>query len=285
VLGGGGGVSPSRIEYDPTCYGALAVAEEHHPWFRTRNHVIATLAGQVVRPLGAGYHVLEVGCGTGNVLRALKDTCADGTVIGMDLFDDGLRHARVRLPDTALVRGDVLHPPFSQRFELVGMFDVLEHLEDDMRVLGSARDLLADNGVLMLTVPASAGLWSYADVVAKHVRRYEAAELEAKLRRVGLDVEYLTPFMASLYPVLWLGRRVASLRDRRQAADPDRARELFDDELNINPVAGASIGWVLEQELRWLRRRRRLPFGTSLVAIARRRDSVPLVKPEPGVVG
>jgi SAM-dependent methyltransferase len=281
----GAAVRPSRIEYDPSCYGALVVAEEHHFWFRARSRLIATLAGQVVRPLNPGYRVLEVGCGAGYVLRALRDACSEGTVIGMDLFEDGLRHARARLPETALVRGDVLHPPFSQRFELVGLFDVLEHMEDDLRVLGSARDLLAEDGVLMLTVPAGAGLWSYADVVAKHARRYEAADLDAKLRLVGLDVEYLSPFMASLYPVLWVGRRVASFRDRRAAGDPDRGRELFDDELRVNPVAGAAFGWVLEQELRWLRRRRRLPLGASLVAIARRGGSVPLVVPEPGVVG
>jgi SAM-dependent methyltransferase len=277
-------VSPSRIEYDPTCYGALVVAEERHFWFRARNRLIATLAGQVVRSFNEGYRVLEVGCGTGNVLKALKDACVEGTVIGMDLFEDGLRHARARLPETALVRGDVLHPPFSQRFELVGLFDVLEHMEDDLRVLGTVRDLLAEDGVLMLTVPAGAGLWSYADVVAKHARRYEAAELEAKLSRVGLEVQYLSPFMASLYPVLWAGRRLASFRDRRAAGDPDRAREFFDDELNVNPVVGAAFGWVLEQELRWLRRRRRLPLGASLVAIARRGDSVPLVVPEAGAV-
>jgi len=276
---------PSRIEYDPTCYESLVLAEERHVWFRARNRLIATLAAQVVQPFGVGYRVLEVGCGSGYVLRALKQVCAGGTVIGMDLFEDGLRNARARLPNTALVRGDILQPPFSARFQLIGLFDVLEHLDDDMRVLRAIRELLTEDGVLMVTVPASAALWSYADVVAKHVRRYEFDGLEAKLRQAGFAVDYASPFMATLYPILWAGRRVASFRDRRSAADPERSKELFDDELNINPVAGSTLGWFLKQELRWLRRRRRLPFGTSLVAIARRRDSVPLVKPEPGVVG
>lgn len=275
---------PSRVEYDPTCYASLAVAEEHHFWFRARNHLIATLAAQVVRSFRPGYRVLEVGCGTGNVLRALKDTCGDGTVIGMDLFEDGLRHARARLPDTALVRGDVFHPPFSKRFELIGLFDVLEHLDDDLRVLGSVRDLLADDGTLMLTVPAGPELWSYADVVAKHARRYDAADLKAKLQMTGFEVQYISPFMASLYPVLWAGRRAASFRDRRAADDPDRSKELFDHELKINPMASTAFGWAVEQELRWLRRRKRLPFGTSLVAIAGR-GSIPLVVPESPVVG
>jgi SAM-dependent methyltransferase len=276
---------PSRIEYDPTCYESLVVAEERHVWFRARNQLIATLAGQVVQPFGVGYRVLEVGCGSGYVLRALKQVCAGGTVIGMDLFEDGLRNARARLPNTALVRGDILQPPFSARFQLIGLFDVLEHLDDDMRVLRAIRELLTEDGVLMVTVPAGAALWSYADVVAKHVRRYELAGLETKLRQAGFVVEYASPFMATLYPVLWAGRRVASFRDRRSAADPERSKELFDDELNINPVAGLTLGWFLKQELRWLRRRRRLPFGSSLIAIARRGRAEPLVVPAAGVAG
>jgi ubiquinone/menaquinone biosynthesis C-methylase UbiE len=104
---------PSRVEYDPTCFETLVVAEDRHFWFRSRNRLIETLVGQVVRRFSPGYRVLEVGCGSGYVLRALKDACAEGTVIGMDLFEDGLRNARARLPETALVRGDILQPPFS----------------------------------------------------------------------------------------------------------------------------------------------------------------------------
>ncbi len=259
-----------RPEYDPTWYEPLVAVEDHHFWFRARNRAIAMLVRQVTSGFSPGYRILEVGCGTGNVLRALKSACPTGTVVGMDLFQDGLQHARARLPGTLLVRGDALRPPFAGSFAVVGMFDVLEHIEDDLGVLRSLRSLIAPDGALMITVPASPSLWSYFDQVALHVRRYELAELKIKLHEAGFTVEYISPYMASLYPVLWLGRRIAARRDRRPPTDADRARDLVNHELRVNPLAGAVLGAVLEQELRWLRSRRRLPAGSSLIAIARR---------------
>lgn len=258
----------SRTEYDPAVYEPLVKVEEHHFWFRARNRVIGALAAQVAEQLSPGYRVLEVGCGTGNVLRTLTDACPTGTVVGMDLFADGLRFARARLPNALLVRGDVLHPPFAERFEIVGMFDVLEHLEDDLGALRALRLLVADGGTLILTVPAGRALWSYFDEASRHVRRYEIEELADKLTRTGFEVEFLSPYMGILYPMLWLGRRLAG-GDHQPGADPELTRRLFDRELHVNPVAGAALGVMLRLERPWLLRRRRLPIGSSLIAIAR----------------
>jgi SAM-dependent methyltransferase len=261
-------VPGARTEYDPAVYGPLVEVEDHHFWFRARNRVIGALAAQLAARLSPGYRLLEVGCGTGNVLHALTEACPGGTVIGMDLFEDGLRFARARLPDALLVRGDALHPPFAERFEIVGMFDVLEHLDDDLGVLRALRRLITDRGALIMSVPAGRTLWSYFDEASRHVRRYEIDELSDKLTRAGFEVEFLSPYMGILYPVLWLGRRLAGGRNRA-AADPAKTRRLFDRELRVNPIAGAALGAMLALERPWLVRRRRLPFGSSLIAIAR----------------
>lgn len=258
----------SRTEYDPAVYEPLVKVEERHFWFRARNRVIGAMAAQLAARLSPGYRVLEVGCGTGNVLRALTDACPTGTVIGMDLFADGLRFARARLPNALLVRGDVLHPPFSKPFEIVGMFDVLEHLEDDLGALRALRLLIADGGRLILTVPAGRALWSYFDEASRHVRRYEVAELGEKLTRTGFEVEFLSPYMGILYPMLRLGRRLAG-GNHQPGDDPEVTRRLFDRELQVNPVAGAALEMALRLERPWLLARRRLPIGSSLIAIAR----------------
>jgi SAM-dependent methyltransferase len=258
----------TRAEYDPDVYGPLVEVEDHHFWFRARNRVIGALAAQIAARLSPGYRVLEVGCGTGNVLRTLTEACPGGTVIGMDLFGDGLRFARARMPNAPLVRADALHPPFVERFQIVGMFDVLEHVDDDLAVLRALRFLVADGGRLMMTVPAGRGLWSYFDEASRHVRRYEIDDLAAKLRTTGFEVEFISPYMGVLYPVLWLGRRWAGGR-RRPEGDPERTRRLFDQELHVNPIAGAALGAVLGLERPWLEGRRRLPTGSSLIAIAR----------------
>src|SRR5207302_1171821 len=111
---------------------------------------------------------------------------------GMDLFADGLRFARARMPKALLVRGDALHPPFAERFEVVGMFDVLEHVDDDLGVLCALRALIKDHGRLVLTVPAGRALWSYFDEASRHVRRYEVAELRDKLTGAGFEVEFIS---------------------------------------------------------------------------------------------
>jgi SAM-dependent methyltransferase len=256
-----------RVEYDPAVYEPLVKVEDRHFWFRARNRVIGAMAAQLAAPLSPGYRVLEVGCGTGNVLRALTEACPGGTVIGMDLFGDGLRFARARLPKAMLVRGDALHPPFAERFEIVGMFDVLEHLEDDLGVLRALHLLLTDRGKLLLTVPAGRSLWSYFDEASRHVRRYEIAELTDKLHRTGFEVEFISPYMGILFPLLWAGRRLARGGQPRQA-DPQTTRRLFDRELEVNPVAGAGLELLLRLERPLLLGRRRLPIGSSLIAVA-----------------
>jgi SAM-dependent methyltransferase len=257
----------ARTEYDPAVYEALVKAEDRHFWFRARNRVIGALVAQVAARCSPGYRVLEVGCGTGNVLHALQDACPGGTVIGMDLFGDGLRFARARVPNALLVRGDALHPPFAERFEIVGMFDVLEHLDDDVGVLRALHALIKDPGTLIMSVPAGRALWSYFDEVSRHVRRYEMEELSDKLSVAGFEVEFLSPYMGILYPVLRLGRRMAGA-NHPAGADPKRNRRMFDRELRLNPLAGAALGAMLTLERPWLLGRRRIPIGSSLIAIA-----------------
>jgi SAM-dependent methyltransferase len=254
--------------YDPNLYESLVAVEDRHFWFRARNRAITTVFESLRDGLKPGYRVLEVGCGTGNVLRDLQKSAAGGTVIGMDLHLEGLRHAQRRVNPALLVRADAGHPPFSVRFDVVGLFDVLEHLDDDVAVLRQLRELLSANGALMLTVPAYPSLWSYFDVGAHHRRRYETAELNDKLVAAGYTVEYLTPYMTVLHPLLWAGRRLAAMR-RPRPADAVSAWSLADADLRVRPVSGAVLGFLLGQELRWLRRRRRLPIGSSLLAVAR----------------
>jgi SAM-dependent methyltransferase len=213
-----------------------------------------------------GYRVLEVGCGTGSVLRVLKEACPEGLVIGMDYFEEGLSWARARA-GCPLIQGDLQAPPFAARFDLIGLFDVLEHVEDDERALRDLHALLNPDAVLLLTVPAHASLWSYWDEVCQHHRRYSVAELKSKLVGAGFRVEYLTEFMSLLYPLMWLGRR---LRTAVPARREDERRKLAERELRILPGVNGLLEWLLRPETRLVAGRRTLPLGTSLVAVTRK---------------
>lgn len=259
--------------YAPEYYAPLFAAEDRHFWFRGRNPLIARLVHRLAGAFGPDYRVLEAGCGTGSVLRVLEQACTEGTVYGMDLFHEGLHFAQMRV-SAGLVQGDIHHPPFAVGFQVIGLFDVLEHLPDDGRVLRDLRAMLAPNGALVLTVPANKALWSYFDEVSHHVRRYEQSELRQRLEENGFRVEYLSPFMMSIYPLVWINRKLASRLKARgeQQDEAHRSDTLSEQELSIIPGVNEILAWVLGVEARLVYAGRRLPFGTSLIAVARRVD-------------
>jgi SAM-dependent methyltransferase len=80
--------------------------------------------------------------------------------------------------------------PFADRsFELIGAFDIVEHVADDRPVFAELARLLADGGVLLVSAPLYAELWSGFDDVVGHFRRYEPAALVRKIAEHGLRVE------------------------------------------------------------------------------------------------
>jgi hypothetical protein len=128
--------------------------------------------------------------------------------------------------------------------------------------------LLAPGGALLLTVPAHPVLWSYFDEASHHCRRYTRRELAGKLTRAGYRIEYLSPYMASLFPLMWLGRRLAAALHRGTDHTPSYSDALASAELQVRPGVNELLAWVLAQGTRLLARRCRLPLGTSLLAIA-----------------
>lgn len=258
--------------YDPVYFAPLFAIEDRHFWFRARNHVITIIAQQVADRLTAGYRTLEVGCGTGNTLRILEQVCTRGSVMGMDLFAEGLSYARQRTI-CPLVQGDMHAAPFNTQFDLIGLFDVLEHLPDDIQVLHDLHAMLAPDGTLLLTVPAHPSLWSYFDEASHHCRRYELDDLEHKLISTGYRVEYLTYYMMSIFPLIWLGRRFATLTNQRTTHTKNHTYNLATRELRIIPLVNEMLCWILEQETQLIRRRYRLSVGTSLLVVAHKSSS------------
>lgn len=257
--------------YDPAYFEPLFEAEEKHFWFRSRNKVIGSLTGGLLRGLGRPVRILEIGCGTGNVLREWgRLEPSPDLVCGMDLFAEGLRIARQRV-SCSLLQGDVKAPPFRDSFHLIGLFDVLEHIPDDQGVLDALGEMLVANGVVLITVPAFPSLWSYFDVASHHARRYLLADLQAKVVAAGFKVEFISYYMMSIFPMVWLQRKLAGLGQTTRAADrPDKIRDMALEELKIIPGINGILNFILLQEAKWISGYRKLPFGTSLVLAARK---------------
>jgi len=262
-----------RGGYDPAYFKLLFDAEDRHFWFRARKAIIAAL---VRRISPSPQTILDVGCGTGTMLQILKRAYPRETIVGMDLFTEALRYAR-RRTGCSRVRADARFPPFSAQFDLIILLDVLEHLPDDVQVLRNLCDLLTDEGVLILTVPAHSSLWSGFDEASGHYRRYELDEIRSKLTSAGYRVAYHTQFMATVFPLAWLMRRVITPVRQRIRRNSAPACEVLA-ELRVPRVIDKLLFFALTQEARLIAQGRRLPIGASLLALARpqgRKHNIP----------
>lgn len=255
--------------YDPDYFPLLYQVEDRHFWFKARNRVIAAVVRQAMSDRRPGYRILEIGCGTANVLRVLEQTCPRGMIVGMDLFAEGLRIARRRTAGP-LVQADMYASPFATQFDLIGLFDVLEHLPDDLEVLKQLHSMLAPDGVLVVTVPAHASLWSSFDEASHHCRRYEMEDLSAKLLQAGFQLNYLSYYMAAIYLPMWVRRKFSLLVPRARISSTPSSAELVAKELSVIPLFNDLITWLLSLEIPLIVRQRRIPIGTSMLAVARK---------------
>jgi SAM-dependent methyltransferase len=233
----------------------LHALEERSFWFRARNTIVLeAIAAYAPDPTA----IFELGCGTGFVLQALAAACPHARLVGGELGIEGLRIAQTRVPAATFVQVDGRELPFRAEFQLIGAFDVLEHIAEDEAVLEELRAALIPQGTLIVTVPQHPWLWSAADEYGEHVRRYTRRELLIKLERNGLRVVYVTSFMMTVLPLMALARR----RQQDVAA--------FDPKLELR--VPRRLDRVLERLVRTERHAVRhglsLPVGGSLLAVA-----------------
>jgi SAM-dependent methyltransferase len=189
--------------YDPTAFAEIAKLEASSWWFRSRNRLIAD---SVARHFPQAADVLEIGCGTGYTIGALRDGLPASNITGTELIEEGLAVARQRWPDLTLRQADACALPFGSEFDLVAAFDVLEHIDDDRGALAELYRVLRPGGGLIVTVPQHRWLWSDADDYAYHARRYTRSELLARLREAGFGVGPVSSFVSVLLPLMLLSR-------------------------------------------------------------------------------
>jgi len=241
----------------------LAEAERDHFWFVARRKLIVGLAE---RYAPGARRILEVGCGTGNVLDALYASRPWTRAVGIDLYPRGLELARRNMPAAVeLFQADARAIPVRDAFDLAGAFDVLEHIVEDDAVIGGIRAALVENGVFLAAVPQHPSLWSAADDVAGHVRRYERGELERKVRAAGFEILFSTSYAVALLPVMALSR--VSARSAKGHDTQAAVRREFD----VPPGVNRALTAVLVAETHLSRWGVRWPIGGSRVIVAKRR--------------
>ena len=249
--------------FDPHYFEALAEMERAHFWWRARRELVLDVLRRRVPDL-EHRALFDIGCGSGGLLHFLA---VSGVAVAgaCDAYRESLQIVRRRLEVPLVLADGGRLPPLGEGLGLVSLFDVLEHVDDDVGMLRWIAAVLAPGGFLVLTVPAHPFLFDEMDELAHHRRRYRRPELREKLQTAGLEVTLLSHFMGPLVPLMLLVRALS----RAFAARTHTPLERRTFEARVVPGLNGLMLALLRSE-RFCLRGLSLPFGTSLLALARR---------------
>ena len=234
-------------------YQQMAELDDRHWWYRARRRMIADLIRREVRP-PANARILELGCGTGHNLAMLGGF---GNVDGLELDDEARAMSEQRL-GRAIMSSPLpeLADVADRHYDLVGAFDVIEHIDDDRAALASIATKLKPGGKFVMTVPAHQWMWSAHDIVNHHKRRYSKRSLRRLIEESPLQIEKLGFFNSLLFPLAVAERASSKLRGKDNG----------DVKLPPAPL-NVALEKIFEAE-RYLVGRLPLPPGLSLFAVA-----------------
>lgn len=234
-------------------YRHMADLDERHWWYLGRRQVIEALIDRLARPPADG-RILEVGCGTGHNLSMLRKF-AEVDAVELDESVRAIAETRLgrqvmsdRLPELQGVP--------DKAYDLIGAFDVIEHINDDQAALQAIARKLRPGGKLVLTVPAHPWMWSAHDVVNHHKRRYSKRSLKALVDASPLNLGSIGYLNSLLFPLAIAERMASKLAGKQDA------------KLGIppEPLNNALTGIFAAE--RHLIGRLPLPPGLSLYAVA-----------------
>ena len=234
-------------------YQQMAELDERHWWYRARREILAELIRREAR-LPANAQILEIGCGTGHNLGMLSGF---GHVDGLELDDEARALSEKRLGRAVMSAPlpELAGVP-DRHYDLIGAFDVIEHIDDDHAALSSIATKLKPGGRFMMTVPAHQWMWTAHDVVNHHKRRYSKRALRSLIEGSPLKLDRLGYFNSLLFPLAVAERSVSKLRGKDDA------------DVKLPP---APLNVALEKVFateRYLLGRLPLPPGLSLFAVA-----------------
>jgi SAM-dependent methyltransferase len=244
--------------FDRTYFSTLGKIEETHWWFLSRR---ALILWALRRYFSTCKSFLEIGCGTGFTLSGIQEAIPDLSLSGSDLFIEGFVYAGRRLPRASLFQMDARKIPFEEEFDVIGAFDMLEHVDDDEEALSELFKAAKRGGGIIVTVPQHQFLWSQQDKYSFHKRRYTREGLIEKVEKVGFQEKWSTSFVSLLLPTMFLARLVRN----RKKSDFDVFREF-----RIGSGLNQVLLKIMSIEIFMIRKGISLSAGGSLLLVAKK---------------
>lgn len=256
--------SAAHISYPEQGNASCFLLEDESYWFHHRNDCIV----EVVKRFPPSEQIVDVGGGNGFVAKRLIDE-GFPTVL-LEPGPDGAFNARIHRGIPVVICSTLENAGFEPgSVSAIGLFDVLEHFDDDSGFIEYACSLLEPGGLLYASMPAHSWLWSLSDVTAGHFRRYDRKTV-CKAFGEGFDILYFTYLFRALTIPVWLLR---TLPYRVRIA---KQRGLVTREVEHSAGGGVTakvIAYCLRAEKDNIRRGLRVGMGTSCLVVAQKNDT------------
>lgn len=180
--------------------------EDSSFWFTHRNNCIITAIKKLHCPDDIFF---DIGGGNGFVTKGLEENGIQTILVEPD-FTACLNAKKRNLKN--IICSDLINAHFNNgNIYAIGLFDVIEHIENDIEFLKHIHSILQKNGHVYITVPAFNILWSNKDFNFIHYRRYTIKELARNLKNTGFTIEYSTYLFSFLFIPIFLFRAIPNL--------------------------------------------------------------------------
>lgn len=256
------GMDTENVSYPSDGNEAYFAIEDNSFWFRHRNNCIISIVN-TYPPKNNGT-IFDIGGGNGFVSFALANAGFDVALVEPGASgtskakNRGIKNVICATTNTAKFKPHSL--------PAVGLFDVIEHIEDDLAFLKSIKDLMKQEGYLYATVPSYSFLWSEEDVSTGHFRRYTVKSISNVLKSAGFQIEFCSYIFRFLPLPVFLLRTLPykigfSMGKKKTNISRDHAAK--------GGVTGKILDSLLKPEIDNLNKKIPMMFGSSCLIVAK----------------
>jgi SAM-dependent methyltransferase len=256
--------------FEEESYEWLERFERENFWYRIRNEILLSWINQYILK---GSKFLEIGCGTGFVSQSIKENYDNDCA---DVSGEALSYCRNKNAAHNYYQIDLCDEDLGSRIDIsqyagIGLFDVIEHIEEDEKALRNINRLMAPDALLFMTVPANRELWSEWDEYTCHKRRYSKKDFVQLLNRSGFRIERMSFFMCILYPLVRISR-VAAVEKRIKSSSPgDNIQKTIHYIIGEHSDLNRVLYSFFKIEVSLLNYTN-LPFGVSIICVASKKN-------------